>query len=255
MPPESGTVQLMAELMYPPVLGIARTLLRTMDWHMDVVGAEHLPRHGGAVVACNHVSYLDFMFLGITVTAKSGRFVRFMAKREIFDNPVGGPFMRSMDHVPVDRARGGGAYDEALAALGRGEVIGVFPEATISRSFRVKELKTGAARLAVAHQAPLVPMAVWGGQRVWTKGHPRQLRRHVPISVAIGEPMRPSATDDPDEVTAGLHVRMSDLAENVQRNYPDRPLGENDNWWQPAYLGGGAPETDAPDNGFPGRKP
>ncbi|MGH8880085.1 MAG: lysophospholipid acyltransferase family protein [Stackebrandtia sp.] len=234
----------MPELVYPPVLNTARALLRVMDWHMDVTGAEWLPRNGGAVVACNHVSYLDVIFLGVTVAVKSGRFVRIMGKREVFDNPVVGPFLRSMHHVPVDRVQGGGAYDEAQAALGRGEVIGVFPEATISRSFRVKSLKTGAARLAVAHQAPLIPIAVWGGQRLWTKGRPRHLRRHMPISVAIGEPLRPGAGDDPSVITEELRVRMSTLAENVQRNYPDRPLGENDNWWQPAYLGGSAPETD-----------
>ena len=245
----------MAELVYPPALNTARALMRAMDWHVDVTGVEHLPRHGGAVVACNHVSFLDFLFLGVTVSVRSGRFMRFLAKREIFDNPVGGPFMRSMNHVAVDRSQGGAAYDEALAALANGEMLAVFPEATISRSFRVKQLKTGAARLAVARQVPLVPAAVWGGQRLWTKGRPRRLRRHMPISLEFGEPLRPSETDDPGEVSAQLRDRMAYLAENVQRNYPDRPLGENDNWWQPAYLGGGAPEADNPDNGFPGRNP
>lgn len=236
----------MPELVYPPVVGTAKAVLRLMDWHMDAVGAEHLPRAGGAVVACNHVSYLDYIFLGLTVTRHTGRYVRFMAKREIFDNAIGGPFMRSMNHISVDRSHGGGAYAEAEAALGRGEIIGVFPEATISQSFTVKKLKSGAARLAVAREVPLVPMAVWGGQRLWTKGHRRDFRRHVPISVTIGEPLRPSATDNPDDVTAELRERMSTLSQNVQRNYPERPIGETDNWWQPAYLGGSAPESEPP---------
>lgn len=237
----------MPELVYPPVVGAARSVLRLMDWHMDVTGAEHLPRTGGVVVACNHVSYFDYVFLGLTVTRHTGRYVRFLAKREIFDNPVGGPFMRSMAHISVDRARGSGAYATATAALEHGEILGVFPEATISRSFTVKQLKTGAARLAAAGRAPLLPMAVWGGQRLWTKGRPRDFRRHVPISVEIGEPLRPQPGDDPAKVTAELRERMSALAENVQRNYPERPVSKSDEWWQPAYLGGSAPGSEPPE--------
>lgn len=234
----------MPELVYPPVIGAARTLLWLMDWHMDVTGTENLPRAGGFVVACNHVSYFDYVFLGLTVTRHTGRHVRFLAKREIFDNAVGGPFMRSMDHISVDRSHGGDAYDLAITALRDGQVLGVFPEATISRSFTVKRLKTGAARMAAATGTPIVPMAVWGGQRLWTKGRPRDFHRHVPISVSIGKPLRPGSADDPDATTAILRERMSDLSRNVQRNYPERPVSEADSWWQPAYLGGTAPESE-----------
>src|SRR4051812_45602255 len=120
-----------------------------------------------------------------------------MAKQEIFAHPVGGPLMRGMHHIPVDRKSGLGSYEAALAALGAGEVVGVFPEATISRSFTVKGIKSGAVRLAAAADVPLIPMVLWGGQRLWTKGRPRTLnRRHVPITILVGEPLHPKPDED-----------------------------------------------------------
>ena len=113
-----------------------------------------------------------------------------MAKQEIFANRIAGPLMRGMHHIPVDRDAGLASYKAALAALKPGEVVGVFPEATISQSFTVKEIKSGAARMAAAAGVPLIPMALWGTQRLWTKGRPRSLiQRHVPVSILVGEPM------------------------------------------------------------------
>ena len=85
-------------------------------------------------------------------------------------------------------------------------------------------------------------MALWGGQRLWTKGRPRTLtRRHVPILIRVGEPTHPTRQDDPEVVGTELRARMSSLLEQAQREYPDKPAGEDDTWWQPAYLGGSAP--------------
>jgi len=129
-----------------------------------------------------------------------------------------------------------------LAALRDGEVVGVFPEATISRSFTIKDLKNGAVRLAAAAGVPLIPMALWGSQRLWTKGHPRTLtRRHVPIFIAIGEPLSPQRRDDSEAVTAELRQQLSALLDGIQRGYPDAPAGADDRWWLPAHLGGSAP--------------
>src|SRR4029453_16274479 len=94
---------------------------------------------------------------------------------------------------------GTAAFQEAEKALRNGEVVGVFPEATISESFTVKALKSGAARLAQAAAVPLIPMAVWGPHRLWTKGHPKDLtKRHVPVIIKVGAPveMAPDATAD-----------------------------------------------------------
>ncbi|MCP3805154.1 1-acyl-sn-glycerol-3-phosphate acyltransferase [Allokutzneria sp. A3M-2-11 16] len=230
----------MAEIVYPPVITLAKTLFRVLDLRIKVEGAEHVPNEGAAVLASNHVSYLDFIFCGLGAQP-ANRLVRFMAKKEVFDNVVAGPLMRGMHHIPVDRKAGEAAYDQALAALRSGEVIGVFPEATISRSFTVKEIKSGAVRMAAASGAPLIPMAVWGTQRMWTKGRPRALgTRHLPITILIGEPLHPTPEQDPNEVTAELRARMAELLDRAQRGYPETPAPDQ-TWWQPAHLGGSAP--------------
>src|SRR5262249_61060240 len=96
-------------------------------------------------------------------------------KQSTFTHRLGGPLMRGMHHIPVDRDAGLASYKAALEALKAGEVVGVFPEATISQSFTVKEIKSGAARMAAATGVPLVPVALWGGQPVWAKGPNRDV--------------------------------------------------------------------------------
>jgi 1-acyl-sn-glycerol-3-phosphate acyltransferase len=231
----------MADLVYPPVIAAARTMFRVLDNRITIEGAEHIPRRGGAVIACNHVSYLDFIFCGLGARPAK-RLTRFMAKKEIFDNKIAGPLMRGMHHISVDRSAGVASYREALQKLKDGEVVGVFPEATISRSFTVKEIKSGAVRMAAAANVPVVPMALWGSQRLWTKGRPKDLtRRHVPISILIGEPMHPAKGDDWDLVTKELRDRMSALVDRAQAEYPDQPASDEERWWLPAHLGGTAP--------------
>jgi len=88
---------------------------------------------------------------------------------------------------------------------------------------------------------PLIPMALWGPQRLWTKGRPRRLtQRHVAVTILIGEPMYPGKRDKSDVVTAELHRRMTELLDRAQQEYPDKP-GPGDDWWLPAHLGGSAP--------------
>jgi 1-acyl-sn-glycerol-3-phosphate acyltransferase len=112
----------------------------------------------------------------------------------------------------------------------------VYPEATISRSFELKEFKTGAARMAVEADVPIVPMIVWGAQRIWTKDHPRQLgRKKIPISVQVGPPLR--AASDFAGTNAALRESMTTLLNQAQQGYP-HPAGE---YWVPRRLGGGAP--------------
>jgi 1-acyl-sn-glycerol-3-phosphate acyltransferase len=231
----------MSELVYPPVIGVAKMMFRVLDLKIAVEGSEHVPRTGGAVIVCNHIGYLDFIFCGFGALP-ARRLVRFMAKKSVFDHRLSGPLMRGMHHIPVDRDAGLASYRQALAALKEGEVVGVFPEATISRSFTIKEMKSGAVRMAAAAKVPIVPMALWGSQRLWTKGRPRSLtRRHVPISIAVGEPLESSAKGTGEVITAELRRRMVELLDTVQRGYPDQPAGPDDGWWQPAHLGGTAP--------------
>ena len=164
-------------------------MFRVLDIRFEVRGAEYIPRTGGAVLASNHVSYLDFIFCGYAAQP-SGRLVRFMAKDAVFTHRISGPLMRGMHHIRVDRDAGAASYQQSVAALRGGEIVGVFPEATISRSFQIKTCKTGAARMAADAGVPIVPMVTWGGQRLWTKGRPKTLtRRHTVVLLVVGAPM------------------------------------------------------------------
>ncbi|HEX8003206.1 MAG TPA: lysophospholipid acyltransferase family protein [Mycobacteriales bacterium] len=229
----------MAELVYRPVIGAALAAFKALDLRIDVRGAEHLPATGGAVIASNHVSYVDFVFTGLAARQRDkDRLVRFLAKKEIFDKRLPGLLMRGMGHIPVDRSAGAGSYRDAVAALRGGELIGMFPEATISRSFCLKEFKNGAARMAIEAGVPLVPSVVWGTQRLLTKGRKRELVRHVPVLVRVGAPLHPGPGDDATEVTVVLKERMQALLDEAVAAYPESPAGA---WWLPAHLGGGAP--------------
>ncbi|MDP8970439.1 MAG: 1-acyl-sn-glycerol-3-phosphate acyltransferase [Actinomycetota bacterium] len=226
---------------YRLVVALIVGVFRLMGWRVSVSGAEHLPRTGPAVVATNHVGYLDFTFVGYGGRQR-GRLLRFLAKQEIFDHPLAGPLMRAMKHIPVDRfGRAAHSFEVAVAALRRGEVIGMFPEGTISPSFVPMAGKTGAARMAMAASAPLLPGAVWGSQRLLTKGKPHNFRRGVAVSVIFGAPVPYGPDDDVDEVTARLMAAIRDLVDRAAAEYPQRPAGEDDRWWLPAHLGGTAP--------------
>jgi 1-acyl-sn-glycerol-3-phosphate acyltransferase len=112
----------------------------------------------------------------------------------------------------------------------------VYPEATISRSFELKEFKTGAARMALEADVPIVPVIVWGAQRIWTKDHPRNLGRNkVPITVWAGVPLH--ASKDTAATDAALRESMTTLLHQMQQRYP-HPAGA---YWVPRRLGGGAP--------------
>jgi 1-acyl-sn-glycerol-3-phosphate acyltransferase len=223
---------------YGTVIAGVRLLWRIQGLRITVTGMEHLPATGGAVLAINHTGYLDFTFAGLPFyNLRPRRMIRYMAKQEVFDHKVTGPVMRALRHIPVDRTSGADSFDAAVRELRAGELVAVYPEATISRSFELKEFKSGAARMAVAADVPIIPHIVWGAQRIWTKDHPKNMwRPKVPISVAVGEPIQP--TLPPTELTALLRARMQDLLEQVQDAYGPYPAGE---FWVPHRLGGGAP--------------
>nr|WP_202446908.1 lysophospholipid acyltransferase family protein [Streptomyces sp. SID5468] len=216
-------------------------MFQVQGLRFDMEGTEHVPRRGGAVLVSNHISYLDFVFCGLAARPAK-RLVRFMAKEAVFRHKVAGPLMRAMKHIPVDRAQGEHAYERALGALRSGEVVGVFPEATISRSFTLKTFKSGAARLAQEAGVPLLPMALWGTQRMWTKGRRRQLGRHrFPVTIRVGAPLESGPHEHAESLTERLRARVQELLEAAQSAYPGRPAGPHDRWWLPAHLGGTAP--------------
>lgn len=231
------------ELVYPPVVAFARAAFTTMGWRPRISGVEHVPEKGCAVIAANHVGYLDFAFIGYGALPKR-RLVRFMAKQEVFDHPISGPLMRGMHHLPVDRFGGAvAAIDTAVAALRAGEIVGLFPEGTISRSFVPARAKTGAVRIAMKAEAPLIPCAVWGSQRLLTKGRRPNWQRNVAITVTYGAPVDYGPGDAPIDVTDELMRRIAALVDHAATTYPDRPANDGDRWWLPAHLGGGAPSV------------
>ena len=198
----------------------AHAVVRATGTRITYHGLHHLPRSGGAVIAINHTGYVDWLPAALAAENR-GRRMRFMIKAET---------------IPVDRQAGAEAFAAAVQALRDGEIVGVYPEATISRSFELKEFKTGAARMALQAQVPIVPLVVWGAHRKWTKDHPRALgRTKTPVSVAVGAPLAPEGSVA--VVDAALRAEMTRLLHDVQAGYP-RPKGA---FWVPRRLGGSAP--------------
>ncbi len=228
----------MAEIVYPPVISLVKSFWKYLGLQFDFQSEENIPRKGGAILAINHVSYLDFALAG-TAALPAKRFIRFMAKKELFDNKVAGPLLRGMHHINVDRSNGAASFVEALRALESGEIIGIFPEGTISTSFEIKGLKTGAIRLAADAGVPIIPTIVWGGQRVYTKGvKPNLKRAKTPVTVLFGQAITYPKNVDIDVAVAELRGVMTTMLHSVQENYPDSHVGKR---WAPARLGGTAP--------------
>ncbi len=132
--------------------------------------------------------------------------------------------------------------DHAVDWLRRGEIVGVFPEATISQSFEVKDFKTGAVRMAAEAGVPIVPMITFGGQRLWTKNHKREMTRGSLVALTVGPALTVTPDDDPVEATARLRTAMQGLYDQTLEQYEPKP--EPGAWWWPHRLGGGAPTLD-----------
>ncbi len=210
-------------------------------WGVDVraTGHENIPAEGAAVVASNHVGNLDFAFV-MLAPPRPRREIRFLARSEFFDVPVVGGLLRGLRQIPVD-VHGDPMTAAAAArdALARGELIGMHPEGTISPSFTLRRAKSGAVRMADEVGAPIVPVAVWGSQRLVTKWRPIRPPRGVVVTVRYGEPFVPEGRTAMAR-TKLLMARIGELLEESQRTYPQRP-DPDDDWWVPAHLGGSAP--------------
>jgi 1-acyl-sn-glycerol-3-phosphate acyltransferase len=224
------------DLTYPPVIAAAKTWFRLEGMKFQISGIENIPKKGGGLIASNHIGYIDWIFNGFAAE-KQGRVVRFMAKKEAFEGPVGA-VMRSFHHIPVNRGDGEGSLRHAIDYCRAGELVGIYPEATISRSFEVKEFKTGAVRIAAEAGVPLIPMAIWGTQLFKTKDHPSDMwGRGKTVSLYVGSPLDVTG-EDPVVATAALRTAIVGLLEKAIADYPVGPEGQ---WWAPKRLGGLAP--------------
>lgn len=226
------------ERFYQGFVGFARRLMRAANIDVTVIGAENIPAEGGAMLAGNHTGYADFILLGTGPYLHGDRLVRFMAKKAVFDVPVLGQLLKIMKHVPVDRAHGADSIAPAVSMLREGNLVGIFPEATISRSFELAHFKTGAAR--ISHQAgvPLIPCVIWGSQRIWTKDLPKHFR-NVPVIVRYGEPV--ALTGDAEADTAELKRQMQLLLDASRNEYASVHTDGAGEAWMPVALGGTAP--------------
>ena len=223
------------EPVYRGIEMAAALAARAIGTEITYQGLENIPEQGGAVVAMNHISYLDFLPAGLA-TRRRRRRIRYMLKAEALDNRAVDWIIKHTDCIPVDRTAGAGAYAEAVRRLRAGQLVGVFPEATISRSFELKEFKTGAVRMALEAQTPIIPLIMWGAQRMWTKDHPKSLgRRRIPLIVRAGEPLAPVGTVA--GLDTALRASMTRMLHEVQEQYP-HPAGA---FWVPRRLNGGAP--------------
>jgi putative phosphoserine phosphatase/1-acylglycerol-3-phosphate O-acyltransferase len=190
----------------------------------SITGMENIPRTGPVLLVSNHRSYFDVAALGI-VASRLRRPVRFLAKQEIFDAPVIGQLARSLGGIAVERtARSGNPMAQATAALEAGEVVIVLPQGTIPRGDEFFDTtlrgRTGTARLAAATGAPVIPIGLWGTERVW----PRASRvpnmttwRHPPaVTVAVGPAVGLEGTD-PVADTEDLMRAIADLLPEESR--------------------------------------
>lgn len=223
------------------IIRLAIAVLKAQGVQLSVRGSENIPAQGPALFAVNHTGYFDFVFAGTLAYVRGRRLVRFMAKKEVFEVPIIGAVMRKMKHIPVDRSAGASSLDAAVTSLKHGNLVGIFPEGTISRSFEIKELKFGAVRIAAAADVPLIPVVIWGSQRLWTKDHPRRLgRHHFPVWVQAGSPLELSGNLEQD--TLRLHETMKTLLAEVRADY-EKEYGPfvGGEYWRPQSLGGSAP--------------
>lgn len=225
---------------YSAALGVGLPLMKVLRVKPTVHGIENIPDEGGAVLAITHFGYMDFVLTEWTVWRRNRRHVRFLATKSAFDKPVVGALMRGMHHIAVDMSAGADAYRKAVDALRAGELLGVFPEGGVNASYTVRDLKTGAVRMAAEAGVPIIPIATWGGHRLLTKTAKSSFGEKfgVPVSFAIGAPIVVSERHDAAEVTRALHDTLQSLMDGLQTSYPVDGTGKP---WQPAHLGGTAP--------------
>ncbi|MBV8151213.1 MAG: 1-acyl-sn-glycerol-3-phosphate acyltransferase [Candidatus Eremiobacteraeota bacterium] len=199
----------------PPVYHFGRLVCDVLCYgalRMQVSGREHVPREGGLIVACNHISYVDPVALGCAFP----RPISYMAKVELFRIPVFGRLLAALDAYPVDRGKGDvAAIRASVRELRAGKAIGIFPEGTRNLAGDA-QVHTGVALLASLADAPVVPAFVRGGDRA---------RRLGKLKVAFGEPLRmgnrtggKASREELEKWTAQVMARVRALGEMLGAN-------------------------------------
>ena len=218
------------ELLYGLVEVLLRPPLRRgLRWRVQ--GVDRIPASGPVLLASNHVSYFDPIAVA-NLTDLAGRRVRFLAKAELFRNPVLGAALRSMGQIPVERGTGDtSALDEAAAALSRGECVHFFPEGTTSGDLEPMAGKTGVARLARAAGVDVIAVGLWGTQRVIAPRGRKGKRFRTPVTVVVGETIFVGPTANPRATTDRIMAGVCAAVAEARRLYPAPAPGEEDAWW------------------------
>jgi 1-acyl-sn-glycerol-3-phosphate acyltransferase len=202
-----------------------------LKWTIE--GGDRIPREGPAIVASNHISYLDPLTLAWLADLR-GRRVRFLAKAELFDKAVLGSALRSVHQIPVQRGSTAAADSlvAAVDALRAGECITVFPEGTISLDLEPMVGKSGTARLARASGVPVTPVGLWGTQRILFKGRKPRWRWGIAQTAVIGEPVSVGADDNIKDATDRIMRAICECVARAREIYPQRPAPGDEWWWR-----------------------
>ena len=218
-----------------PLYGLAGLLFRRplrhgLRWRIE--GTERIPGHGPALLASNHISYLDPLCVAY-VADQAGRRVRFLAKAELFEKRLLGGLLRTLGQIPVARgtADASGSLDAALAALEGGRCVVVFPEGTITDDLEPMAGKTGTARLARAAGVPVLPVGIWGTHRIMTKGRRPSPRLGVAVTAVVGPPVTVGPGDNPRESTDRIMAAICAQVARARELYFQEPRDEADAWW------------------------
>jgi 1-acyl-sn-glycerol-3-phosphate acyltransferase len=203
----------------------------------------------GAVVAITHFGYHDFAFAELLLWRHTRAQLRFLVTQGAADHWFAGPAISAAGHVVVGYESGTHAYDAAVARLRAGEYIAILPEAGVSRSFRVRECKTGAVRMAAEAGVPVIPVSVWGAHRLMTRRHGFSPARawRAPVRIHVGEPvtLEPVIMAPSRDAVAATEALRATLQAGIDACIADFPLKPAPGaWWMPAELGGGAPSDE-----------
>ena len=193
--------------------GLFRLLFR-----IRYVGREHVPPSGGAILACNHISVLDPVIIAMGATT-TGRAVRFLAAAEFFRRRFIGWGLRAIRQIPIRRgASDRAALEQAARVIRAGALAGIYPEGQVSPDGNPLPGRRGAARLALASGAPLIPVGIWGTRARWPRDGLKLRRPLRPrVVVAFGPPVKPEGDlENPGDVQALTDRTMEAIAEQVQ---------------------------------------
>jgi len=191
-----------------------------LAFRLRVAGSAQVPTVGPAIVAGNHLSALDGVVLGLVVSRRRHRMVRFLSGAEFFERKRIGWALRACDQIPVRRgARDLGALDEAIRALREGSIAGIFPEGKVNPGLELQRGKRGVARIALATGTPVVPVGIWGTQHRWPRSGFHLRRPWRPwVAVTFGEPIQPTGDpSSPRDLARFIAKVMAAIAEQVER--------------------------------------